>query len=95
MKRKSQNILLFISPLPSNISTEGFIMGQLIGLLVMGLLLGLIVQSQGKKKQQPDLGNMGLFSCVLSSVVGGFMGLYWGLGFVTMIGFLVAINSKK
>jgi hypothetical protein len=70
-------------------------MGQLIGLLVMGLLLGLIVQSQGKKKQQSELGNMGLFSCVLSSVIGGFMGLYWGLGFITMIGFLVAINSKK
>jgi hypothetical protein len=70
-------------------------MGQLIGLLVVGSLLGLIVQSQAKKKQQSELGMMGLFSCLLSTVIGGFMGLYWGLGFVTMIGFLFAINSKK
>jgi hypothetical protein len=72
-----------------------FIMGQLIGLLVAGLLFGLIVQSQGKKRKQSDLGNIGLFSCLISTVIGGFIGLYWGLGFVTMIGFLVTINSKK
>jgi hypothetical protein len=72
-----------------------FATGQLIGLLVMGSLLGLIVQSQGKKKNQAELGNIGLAACVASTFLGSLMGLGWLLGLGTMIGFLVTIHSRK
>jgi hypothetical protein len=61
----------------------------------MGLLLGAIVQSQGKKKKQTELGNIGLGACLVSSFLGSLFGMGWLLGLITMAGFLVAINSKK
>jgi hypothetical protein len=72
-----------------------FGIGQLLGLLVMGAIFGLIVQSQAKKKKQAELGNLGLGACIVASFVGSLLGMGWLLSPITMVGFLVAINSKK
>lgn len=68
--------------------------GQLIAMLVMGLLFGLIVQSQAKKKNQTDLGNLGLGACIATSFIGGALNMAWIPSCLTMIGFLFAVNSK-
>jgi 4-hydroxybenzoate polyprenyltransferase len=72
-----------------------FASGQLIAMLVMGLLFGLIVQSQAKKKNQTDLGNMALGACIATSFIGGAINMGWMLSCLTMIGFLFAVNSKS
>jgi uncharacterized membrane protein YeaQ/YmgE (transglycosylase-associated protein family) len=54
-----------------------FASGQLIAMLVMGLLFGLIVQSQAKKKNQTDLGNIGLGACIATSFIGGALSMSW------------------
>jgi hypothetical protein len=70
-------------------------MGAALGLLVMGALCGLMVQSQAKKKQKAELGMIGLVACIVSSFIGSAMGLYWILSLVTMIVFMVIINTQK
>ncbi len=72
-----------------------FNLGQLIAMLVIGSLFGLIVQSQGKKNDQDQLGNLGLGTCVAMSLIGGSIGMGWIPALVTMIAFLVAINVLK
>jgi L-cystine uptake protein TcyP (sodium:dicarboxylate symporter family) len=70
-----------------------FGMGQIIGLLVMGLLFGAIVQSFGKRKNQAELGNIGLITCMIVTFLAGLMGLQL-IGLVSMVGFILVINSK-
>jgi hypothetical protein len=70
-----------------------FGLGQIIGLLVMGLLFGAIVQSFGKRKNQVELGNIGLATCTIVTVLAGFVGLQF-IGLITMVGFILVINSK-
>lgn len=72
-----------------------FNLGQLIAMLVIGLLFGLIVQSQAKKNDQDQLGNLGLGTCVAMSFVGSSIGMGWIPALVTMILFLVAVNCLK
>jgi hypothetical protein len=68
--------------------------GQMIGLLVLGLLFGAIVQSFGKRKNQAELGNMGLAVCTVVTFLAGLIGLQF-IGLITMVGFILVINSKK
>jgi L-cystine uptake protein TcyP (sodium:dicarboxylate symporter family) len=68
--------------------------GQLVGLLVMGLLFGAIVQSFGKRKNQAELGNIGFATCTTITILAGLMGLQL-IGLVSMIGFILFINSKQ
>lgn len=70
-------------------------LGQLIGLLVISLLFGAIVQSFGKRKNQTELGNIGLATCTVVTFLAGFMGIHLIVGLVTMTGFILAINAKK
>jgi hypothetical protein len=72
-----------------------FNVGQFIAMLVMGMLFGLIVKSQGVKNDQEALGNLGLGTCVAMSLVGGSIGFGWIPALVTMILFLVAVNLLK
>jgi hypothetical protein len=69
-------------------------MGQLIGLLVLGLLFGAIVQSFGKRKNQIELGNIGFAVSTIITILAGLMG-FQIIGLVSMVGFILAINSKK
>jgi uncharacterized membrane protein YraQ (UPF0718 family) len=69
--------------------------GQIIALLVMGLILGVIVQSYATKKGMASLGNLGLGACVLSSFIGAPFGLRWLLALPTMGVFLAIISSRK
>jgi hypothetical protein len=64
-----------------------FALGQVIAILVCGLLFGLIVQSQGKKKGKDQIGNIGLASSFVSVFVGGVP-----LGLLSMAIFLLIIN---
>jgi hypothetical protein len=68
--------------------------GQLVGLLVMGLLFGAIVQSFGKRKNQAELGNIGFAVCTAITILSGLVGLQL-IGLVSMIGFILFINSKQ
>jgi hypothetical protein len=68
-------------------------MGQIIGLLVLGLLFGAIVQSFGKRKNQTELGNIGFAVCTAVTILAGLMGLQF-IGLVSMVGFILVINSK-
>jgi|GEM_PF-5163255 len=70
-----------------------FGVGQLIGLLVVGLLFGAIVQSFGKRKNQAELGNIGLATCTVVTFLAGLMGLQF-IGLIAMAGFILVINSK-
>jgi hypothetical protein len=72
-----------------------FNVGQLIAMLVIGMLFGLIVKSQAVKNDQEALGNLGLGVCVTMSLVGGSIGFGWIPALVTMILFVVAINFLK
>jgi 4-hydroxybenzoate polyprenyltransferase len=69
--------------------------GQLIAMLVIGLLFGLIVQNQAKKKNKTDLGKIGLGACIATSFIGGALSIGWIPSCLTMIGFLFAVNSKS
>jgi hypothetical protein len=69
-------------------------MGQLIGLLVLGLLFGAIVQSFGKRKNQIELGNIGFAVSTIITILAGLMG-FQIIGLVSMVGFILVINSKK
>jgi uncharacterized membrane-anchored protein len=69
--------------------------GQLLGLGIMGLLAGLIVQSFAKKRHQESLGTIGLISCIVAAFVGGFMGMYWSLAALTALGFIAYIQINK
>jgi 4-hydroxybenzoate polyprenyltransferase len=66
-----------------------------MGLLVISLLFGAIVQSFGKRKNQTDLGNIGLATCTVVTFLAGLMGIHMIVGLVTMTGFILAINAKK
>ncbi len=68
-------------------------MGQILGLLVMGLLFGAIVQSFGKRKNQVELGNIGLATCTIVTILAGLVGLQF-IGLIAMAGFILVINSK-
>ena len=70
-------------------------LGQMMGLVVMGLLFGAIVQSFGKRKNQTELGNIGLATCTAVTFLAGFAGMHLIVGLVTMTGFILAINAKK
>jgi uncharacterized membrane protein YraQ (UPF0718 family) len=72
-----------------------FASGQMIALLVMGLILGVIVQSYAKKKGMESLGNVGLGACVLSSFMGAPFGLSWFLALPTMGFFLAIISGRR
>jgi hypothetical protein len=72
-----------------------FGLGQMIGLLLISLLFGAIVQSFGKRRNQTELGNIGLVSCTVVTFLAGFMGIHLIVGLATMTGFIVAINAKK
>lgn len=69
-------------------------MGQLLGLGVVGLLIGLLTQKFVNKRHQEALGKIALISCIIAAFLGGFMGLYWGLAALTAIGFMVYIQLK-
>jgi 4-hydroxybenzoate polyprenyltransferase len=69
--------------------------GQIMGLAIVSLLFGAIVQSYGKRKQQPELGNMGLIVCTAVTFLAGFAGIHLFVGLATMAGFILAISSKK
>ena len=71
-----------------------FGVGQLAGAIVLGLLFGAIAQSFGKRKNQPELGNMALVVCTLVTVLAGFLNFQHIAGLITMIGFIVAIANK-
>jgi biotin transporter BioY len=68
--------------------------GEIIGLVIMGLLFGAIVQSYGKSKQQYELGNLGLIVCTVVTFLAGFTGMQLFVGLATMTGFIVAINRR-
>jgi hypothetical protein len=68
--------------------------GEIIGLVIMGLLFGAIVQSYGKSKQQYELGNLGLIVCTVATFLAGFAGMQLFVGLATMIGFILAINKR-
>jgi hypothetical protein len=69
--------------------------GQIMGLAIVSLLFGAIVQSYGKRKQQPELGNTGLVVCTVVTFLSGFAGIHMFVGLATMTGFILAISSKK
>jgi 4-hydroxybenzoate polyprenyltransferase len=68
--------------------------GQLIGAVVLGLLFGAIAQSYGKRKNQPELGNIALIVCTLATILGGLFSFQHLAGLLTMIGFIAAISRK-
>jgi hypothetical protein len=72
-----------------------FGLGQLLGLIFLGLLFGAIAQSFGKRKNQPELGNMALIVCPLVTFLAGFFNFHHISGLLTMIGFIVLINNQK
>jgi hypothetical protein len=78
-----------------NMSTVAFSSGEVIGLLVVGLILGIIVQSYGKKKGMSSLGTIGMGACVASSLAGAPFGLYWLLALPTMGIFLAIMSGRK
>jgi hypothetical protein len=69
-------------------------MGQLLGMGVVGLLIGLLTQKFANKRHQEALGKIALISCIMAAFIGGFMGLYWGLAALTAIGFMAYIQLK-
>jgi hypothetical protein len=69
--------------------------GQIMGLFVISLLFGAVVQSFGRRKNQTELGNIGLVVCTAVTFLAGFMGIHLIVGLVTMTGFILAINAKK
>jgi hypothetical protein len=68
--------------------------GQIIGLVIMGLLFGAIVQSYGKSKQQYELANLGLIVCTVATFLAGSIGMQLFVGLATMTGFILAINRR-
>jgi 4-hydroxybenzoate polyprenyltransferase len=71
-----------------------FVIGQLVGAVVLGLLFGAIAQSYAKGKNQPDLGNIALAICTVVTVLAGFVGFSHVAGLLTMVGFIVAASNK-
>jgi uncharacterized membrane protein YraQ (UPF0718 family) len=76
-------------------ATSAFSSGQIIGLLVMGIIFGIIVQTYAKKKGMSSLGTVGMGACVVSSFAGAPFGLYWLLALPTMGFFLAIISGRK
>jgi hypothetical protein len=72
-----------------------FGVGQLFGVIFLGLLFGAIAQSFGKRKNKPELGNMALIVCPLVTVLAAFVNFHHIAGLLTMGGFIVAINNQK
>jgi hypothetical protein len=72
-----------------------FGVGQLLGVIFLGLLFGAIAQSFGKRKNKPELGNMALIVCPLVTFLAAFVNFHHLAGLLTMSGFIVAINNQK
>lgn len=68
--------------------------GQIIGLIIMGLLFGAIVQSYGKSKHQYELANLGLIVCTVATFLAGLVEMQLYVGLATMTVFILMINGR-
>lgn len=71
-----------------------YILGQLVGMGVMGLLAGLVTQNFAKKRNREKLGTIGLISCIVAAFVGGFLGMSWLPAAVVALGFIAYIQTQ-